>query len=193
MQDSKMKSMIEFDAATSVKSIGFQKNPNIKVTTRFMKGKMLMFTKTSLISFVYDMIDVFYFPENHPKVQAIYKKYKIQKCFLYQNLIDADSTSLFFIFVCDLDCQLNKKESRIKIFEVMICSKVVDRLDLSDKFWEQFGVFDPTLIKQVGLYEIESIKNANIATVVVNPKEYFEKYKDKNTNKKHKGLKKDTS
>ena len=70
MQDSKTKSVIEFDAATCLKSIAIQKNPNMKVTTRFMKGKMIMFPKTSLISFVYDMIDVFCFPENHPKVQS---------------------------------------------------------------------------------------------------------------------------
>ena len=50
----------------------------------------------------------------------------------------------------------------------------MDRLNLSDKFWEQFGVCDRTFIKQVGLYEIESIDSANIAMVAVNPKEYFE-------------------
>ena len=41
-------------------------------------------------------------------------------------------------------------------------------------------------------YEIESIDNANVITISVNPKEYFEKYRDKTVNKKHKGLKKDT-
>ena len=48
-------------------------NPNVKVTTRFMKGKMLMFPKTKTISFVYDMINVFCFLEVYPKVQAIYE------------------------------------------------------------------------------------------------------------------------
>ena len=109
MQDNKTTSMIEFDATTSIKSIAIQKNPNMKVTTRFMKGKRLIFAKTLLISFVYDMIDVFCLPENNPKVQAIYKKYKILKCFLHQTLTDTDSTSLFFIFVCKLSCQLNEK------------------------------------------------------------------------------------
>ena len=56
----------------------------------------------------------------------------------------------------------------------------------------QFGVRNPSLKQQVSLYEIESIGNANIVTIAVNPKEYFEKYKDKSINKKHKGLKKDT-
>ena len=76
MQDSKTKSVIEFDATTSVKPDAIQKDPNMIVTTRFMKGKMIMFPKTSLISFVYDLVDVFCFPENHPKVQAIYEKHK---------------------------------------------------------------------------------------------------------------------
>ena len=40
--------------------------------------------------------------------------------------------------------------------------------------------------KQVGLYKIQSIDNANIITIAVNPKEYFEKYRDKTVNKKQK-------
>ena len=40
----------------------------------------------------------------------------------------------------------------------------------------------------MGLYEIENIVNANICTIVVNPKEYFEKFKDRSINKKHKGV-----
>ena len=41
--------------------------------------------------------------------------------------------------------------------------------------------------KQVGLYEVENINKANILTIAINPKKYFEKYKDFSTNKKHKG------
>ena len=85
MQDNKTESVIEFDSGSSIKSVAIQTNPNVKITTRFMKGKMLIFAKTSIISFIYDMIDVFCFPEDNPKVQAIYDKHKIEKCFLYQN------------------------------------------------------------------------------------------------------------
>ena len=42
------------------------------------------------------------------------------------------------------------------------------------------------------LYEIENIDNPNICTIEINPKEYFEKFKDRNINKKHKGVRKDT-
>ena len=38
-----------------------------------MRVKMLL-AKTSIFSFVYDMIDVFYFPEDNPKVQPIFDK-----------------------------------------------------------------------------------------------------------------------
>ena len=47
---------------------------------------MLMFSKTSIQSFLYDMIDVFMFPNED--IQKIYESYEIQKCFLYQNLTD---------------------------------------------------------------------------------------------------------
>ena len=46
-----------------------------------MRGKILMFAKTSIISFVYDMLDIVCFPKDNPKVQAIYKH---RKMFLYQ-------------------------------------------------------------------------------------------------------------
>ena len=79
------------------------------------------------------------------------------------------------------------------IFEVMIKSKIFERLDLSNEFWSQFNVRDTSTEKQV---EIESIGNPNIIMVAVNPKEYLEEYRVsiKNTsfNKKHKELKKDT-
>ena len=48
------------------------------------------------------------------------------------------------------------------------------------------------LKKQMGLYEIENIDNANICTIAVNPKEYFEKLKNRLINKKHKGVRRDT-
>ena len=55
---------------------------------------MLMFSKTSIQSFVYNLIGDFMFPDD--VVKEIYKKNEIQKCFLFQNL--TDSTFLFFYF-----------------------------------------------------------------------------------------------
>ena len=102
-----------------------------------------------------------------------------------------DSTSLFFVFICDSKCQLNEKDSRNVIFEVMISTKIFERLDLPSEFWSQFDLRNTLTEKQVGLYEIESIDNPNIVTIPVNLKKYFEKYWDKSFSKKHKGLKKD--
>ena len=117
-------------------------NPHVKITTHFMISRMPMSTKISIISFVYDMINIFCFPEDNPKVQAVYEKHKIEKCFLYQNLTRTDSTSLFLVFICNLNCQLNEKVSRNVISEVMINSKIFERLDLSNEFWSQFNVRD---------------------------------------------------
>ena len=155
-----------------------------------MKGKMLVFAKTSLKGFVYDMIDVFMYPDD--TIQKIYEKYQVKICKLYQNLTDIDSTSLTFVFICNHESTIYEKDSRRIIFEVMIASKILNTLDLSDDFWTQFDVQNKKLKKQVGLYEIESINNPNILTIPINQKEYFEKYRDKNINKKHKGLKRDT-
>ena len=134
---------------------------------------MLMFSKVSIKSFVNNLINVFMFPNQD--VQKIYQKYKINKCYLYQNLTDTDSTSLFFIFICDLNC-IKESDSRNIIFEIMITSKVFDRLDLSADFWKQFDVQNKKLKKQVGLFEIENIDKPNVITIALNPKEYYERF-----------------
>ena len=96
-KDNKVKSLIDFDEDVgSVKSLAVKKETKINLTTRFLNGKMLMFCKTSIQSFVYDLIDVFMYPNE--EISKIYEKYEIQRCFLYQNLTDTDSTSGFFCF-----------------------------------------------------------------------------------------------
>ena len=74
----------------------------------------------------------------------------------------------------------------------MIKSKILNRLDLSDNFWKEYNVYDNSTKKQMGLCEIENIDNQNICTIAVNPKEYFEKFKNRKINKKHKGVRRDT-
>ena len=180
----------EHNNCNSIKSLAIKKNNNVKVTSRFIKGKMLMFAKLSIKSFVYDMIDVFCFPNSD--IRSIYEHYQIEKCFLYQNLTDTDSTSLLFLFICNLNCVLPESEARKVIFECMIKSKILERLDVSNDFWKQFEVQNVTTQKQMGLFEIENIDNPNVCTIAVNPKEYFEKFKNKDINKKHKGVKKGT-
>ena len=187
-----VKSLIEFDHqnSNSIKAVIVKQNQNIKPTTRFISGKMLMFAKVSIKSFVYDIIDVFMFPNE--KTKNIYEKYNIEKCYVYQCLTDTDSTSINFIFICNLNCDVTEENARKIIFEVMISSKILERLDLSDDFWDQFNVQNKKLKKQVGLFEAESINTPNIITISINPKEYYEEFDDQSNNKKHKGIKKGT-
>ena len=184
--------MIDFEEnnSASIKSLAIKKPTTVKVSSRFIKGKMLMFAKLSIKSFVYDLIDVFCFPDE--KIKEIYEKYQIEKCYLYQNLTDTDSTSLFFVFICALESVLPESEARNVIFECMINSEVLQRLDTSHDFWKKYNVQDKAKKKEMGLFEIENIDNPNICTIAVNPKEYFEKFRNKNINKKHKGVRKNT-
>ena len=151
---------------------------------------MLMFAKLSLKAFVYDMIDIFCFPNE--EIQQIYDYHQIEKCFLYQNLADTNSTSLFFNFICGLDCSVPGSEAKKLIFECLKKSKTLNRLDLSDKFWKHFEIYNADTKKVMGLHEIENINNQNICTIAINPKEFFEKFKDRKINKKHQRVRKDT-
>ena len=98
----------------------------------------------------------------------------------------------FFNFICNVDCSLAESESREIIFECMKKSKIAKRLDVSDEFWKQFEMYDKSNKKVMGLYEIGSIDNQNICTIAINPKEYFEKFKNRKINKKRKGVRRDT-
>ena len=71
-----------------------------------------MSAKVSLKSFIYDIIHVFSFPDE--EVWAVYNQYDIEKCFLYLNLTDTDSCSIFFVLVCSLDCDV--KETNLESY-----------------------------------------------------------------------------
>ena len=73
-KDAKVKNLIDFDEnVCSVKSLAIKKESKINLTTRFM------FCKTSIQSFVYDLIDAFMYPNNG--ILEIYNKYEIERCF----------------------------------------------------------------------------------------------------------------
>ena len=74
-----------------MKSLAIKRETKVNLTTRFFNGKMLMFSKTSIHNFVYNLIDVFMFPDDF--VKEIYKKNEIQKCFSFQNLTDTNNTN----------------------------------------------------------------------------------------------------
>ena len=192
LSNRKVKTIINFEnnECNSIKLLIVKGNTTIDVSSRFIKGKMLMFAKLSIKSFVYDMIDVFCFPNK--EIRRIYGCYEIEKCFLYQNLTDTDSTSLLFTFICKFESSIPESKARDVIFECMKKSKILNRFDLSHEFWKKHDVYDYSTKKQMGLFEIENIKNQNICTIAINPKEYFEKFKNRNINKKHKGVRRDT-
>ena len=193
IKNKKIKTMIDFNKreSNSIKSIVVNSSTTVDVSTRFCKGKMLMFAKMSLKLFVYDIIDVFCFPDD--KVKGIFDKNDIEKCFLYLNLTDTDSCSMFFIFICKLECCIPESVFRNVLFEIFKHSKIGPRLDVSDHFWQQFNMQNKGTRKVMGLYEVENLDNANLCTIAINPKEYFEKFKDRKINKKHKGVRHDTS
>ena len=106
-KNQKVKTIIDFSDqdTASIKALGIKTNDKIKITTRFIKGKMLMFSKVSLKSFVYDIIDIFCFPDED--VKEIFDKHKIIKCFVYLILSDTDSCSFQFTFITKLSSRIS--------------------------------------------------------------------------------------
>ena len=190
-KDQKVKTIIDFidQDTASVKALGVKTNDRVRITTRFIKGKMLMFSKVSLKTFIYDLIDTFCFPDE--EVQEIYARNNILKCFLYLILTDTNSCAIKFLFISDLKSKITEDQTRRLVFDIILL-KIRHRNDASDDFYTKFLCQNKKLKKKVGLYEVESIDNSNIITKAVNPKEYFEVFRNKTINKKHKGVKKST-
>ena len=135
------KSMIEFDTeyAYSIKDLGVKENNQIKPTTRFFSGKMLMFAKLPLKSFIDDLVETFVFPNAITK--EIMPK-TILNTFIYQILTDTDNTSLQFLIIYNEKSTKNDREYRDVIFEVINSSDIFKRFDTSHKFREKFNARD---------------------------------------------------
>ena len=67
--DLKTTIILEFDqcVAWSIKSLAVNKKNAIKTNSRFFNGRMVMFTKLFLTSFIYKLVEVFYFPDKKVK------------------------------------------------------------------------------------------------------------------------------
>ena len=91
-----------------------------------------MFGKVSIKSFAYALTDVFMFPNQ--EIQEIYQQYQVNKCYLYQNLTDTNSTSMFFVFICDFNSCVSEDRTQNIIFDIML--KIKYLIDLI--YWQSF-------------------------------------------------------
>ena len=187
------KMIIDFDCESpvSINSLAVNKTNVVKLTTRLFSVKMFMFAKLSLMSFIYDLIEVFYFP--NIKAKIIYQSFGIEKILLYQILTDSNSIALHFNSICSENNSIPDDRFRDIIFEVISQNDIIKRFDTSNEYWEKFGVRDKTLEKKLGYFEIESIDNPCQIVLAINPKEYYKYFEDFANNKNQTGQKKGTS
>ena len=140
--------IVEFNdhKPASIKSFAVKKKL-IKATSRFMNGKLLMFAKLSLKTFIYGLSETMCFPDE--TVLNIYKKYSIERAEIFHTLTDTDNTSLKFIFICDPNSDI--LEVIFQIFEVIVASKIYKRFDTSHEFWSVFEARKPHKQKKTWL------------------------------------------
>ena len=124
--------IIDFNCldSVSIETFAIKKNDNVKLTTRFLSGQILMFAKLSLMSFIYELIETFYFRSEI--VKKIYQKYLIEKVYIYYRLSDTDSTCLKSIFVSSTDNDILDRKFKEIIFEVIIAVEIYNRFDFND-------------------------------------------------------------
>ena len=97
---------------------------------------MLMFTKLSLISFIYDVVKAFCFPNQIVRKTST-KNIKSKKVFQHL-LTDTDSTCLMLLFICEIGVSTPDHIVRNIIFEVITKTDIKERYDTYDPFWEKF-------------------------------------------------------
>ena len=74
------------------------------------------------------------------------------------------------------------------LFEVIVENKILHRFDTSRKFWENYSARNKYLKENLGYFSVGNIDDPCMVTVAVNSKEYFENFKSKSVNEKHKIL-----
>ena len=126
--------IIEFNEhkSSSVKLIAVKSETVVKCTTRFMSGKLLMFEKLSLKSFIYSLVELLDFHKENPIAASIYEKYEIEQILCYQVLTDTDSTSIRFIIVSDLSSFYPECNVQDILLEIFSKTKICERFNKSD-------------------------------------------------------------
>ena len=122
---------------TQSQLLSVKKREQIKVTTRFMSGKLLMFAKLSLKSFIYEITETLCFLKEN--IKKMYDKYKIERVEIFHILTDTDSTAQKFMFISDSNSEIPEDKFRDIIFEVIIESEIYKRFDSSHDFWDIFN------------------------------------------------------
>lgn len=95
-----------------------------------------------------------------------------------------------FVILSDPASTFPECDVRDIIFEVMVKTEMFKRFDTSHSFWKKCDAQKQKRQEKLDLYEVKKIDDPCYVTLAVNPKEYFEFFKDYTTNKKHKGIKK---
>ena len=94
-----------------------------------MSGKLLMFAKPSLKSFIYELNQTICILDETDS--NIYQKYTIEKVEIFHISTETGSTSLKFIFICNPNNDICDNKYRDAIFEVIVASKIYKRSDSS--------------------------------------------------------------
>ena len=123
--------------SASIKSFAVKNHSSVKLTSCFMSRKLLMFAKLSLMSFIYEVIETFCFPDEN--VREIFEKYRIEWVEIFHVLTDTDSTSLKFIFVSDPNSETSENKYRDIICEIITSLEIYKRYGSLHEFWEISG------------------------------------------------------
>ena len=186
-----LENITQYNHAHSILGVVAMKKPKLKLHTRFIGCKILAFAKLQIAKFIHSIIKLFHFSTMPAKVKEQLLQRGITEVHPSMILTDTDSCSWFFSLIGDIN-QPRQNENDVKeMLEKIIISNLSALLDLSDPYFEKYGVRNAAQRKQMGLFAFENIDGINV-TIGVNPKEYIEVYQDMEINKKHKGLKRST-
>ena len=92
--------------------------------------------------------------------------------------MDTDSTAIQFIIISDPNSNIPEPKFRDIVFEILAAAKIQKGFDSSHEFQDNFDARKRTRKNKLSYFEIENIDNPCFVTFAINPKKYFQVFKN---------------
>ena len=93
-------------------------------------------------------------------------------------LMDTDNTAIQFIIISDPNSDMPEPKFRGLIFEIVAATNIYKQFDSSHGFWDNFDARKISRKNKLGYFETENIDNLCFVALAINPKEFFEVFKN---------------
>ena len=180
---------------SSIKAIVSVNQKSVEFNGRAISSMILQYAKQWISIPLTRIIKLFHHTTKPPDVDSFMKKYEIEEIHVYLGATDTDSAKLQIVAVANRKTSLTSKVYAVQLRR-LICENLRDILDLSDEYFEKFGLRDQSTQKKLGTFCFDEIEkdvttvrpgNQLKYAVYLGPKKYYETSFSEGVKMKHAG------